>query len=114
MCFFVELDINFSVKISSRLDKKKFVKNSRTPDSKIFRDRKFKSFCSRNRARWRYFDIRDKMGNSNTKESESGMPVPTPSGRSVPREESEKADFVIDNMPDKTVRRYNLWLMIYD
>jgi len=42
------------------------------------------------------------MGNSNTKESESGMTVPTPSGRSVPKEESEKADFVIDNIPDKT------------
>ena len=54
------------------------------------------------------------MGNSNTKESESGMIVPTPSGRSVPREESEKADIVIDNIPDKTVGRYNLSLMIYD
>ena len=54
------------------------------------------------------------MGNSNTKESESEMIVPTPSGRSVPREESEKADIVIDNIPDKTVGRYNLSLMIYD
>ena len=47
------------------------------------------------------------MGNSNTKESE-GMTAPTPSGRSAAYEAPDKADFVIDDMPDKTVRRDHL------
>ena len=53
------------------------------------------------------------MGNSNTKESE-GMTAPTPSGRSAAHEAPDKADFVIDDMPDKTVRTSYYEGTIYD
>ena len=103
MCYFLKIFRNFS----SRLDENFFFKNSRIPDSKIFWGRKFKSFLAGNGPGDDILSSRyKKMGNSNTKETY--MVAPTPSGRSVPQEAPEKEDFVIDNIPEKTVRGDNL------
>ena len=44
------------------------------------------------------------------------MTAPTPSGRSAAYEAPDKADFVIDDMPDKTVLYiiHNLCVIIYE